>query len=42
MLTRLGLPVLLWLDETALPAAYDQLDRFGDYIASWRHVLGLT
>lgn len=39
MLTALGLPVLRWIYEVALPEAYDTLDQFADYVDRWSRLL---
>lgn len=39
MLTRWGVPLLLWLDDELLPEARHQLDALAGYVAAWRELL---
>lgn len=39
MLTKYGVPFLIWLDEDVLPQAHDYLDAFTDYVTAWRLLL---
>jgi len=41
MLTEYGVPFLIWMDEKAIPKAYDALDWFADYTGRWRKLLGV-
>lgn len=39
MLTWLGVPFLVWLDEKVMPEAFNALAVFDSYVGRWRDAL---